>query len=272
MDYPLLKVNQNKGNKNKKFTLKYLVESYLEIRIFGTKFVNSNKDKCHLIIYNNDCELKEKYNFKEKGEQAITLVIDEEITNFEEMFCSYKGFFPLIDASSLQDLDTSESINLSSMFCGCNRIADFSFLQNWDVSKCENFEYIFQNCSFTNANFLSNWNTKKAISLRGVFDGCCRLNDIKGIKDWNVTNSKYFSYMFYCCENLIDVNAIQYWNMTNAITIDHMFCYCKKLNNMDSLYKWKLNSKVDKTMVVSYCSNLKNIPSNLKVDDECKVF
>ena len=272
MDSPQLKINQNKGNKNKQFKLKYIVESYLEIRIFGTIFVNNNKDKCHLIIYNNDCELKEKYNFKEKGEQTIKLVIDEEIINFEGMFCLYKGFIPLINASSLQDLDTSQAINLSSMFCGCNRIADFSFVENWDVSKCENFEYIFKNCSFTNVNFLSNWNTVKAISLRGVFDGCCKLNDIKGVINWNVTNSKYFSYMFYCCENLIDVNAIQFWNMTNAIAIDHMFSYCKKLNNMDSLYKWKLNSKVDKTMVVSYCSNLKNIPSNLKVDEECNII
>jgi len=272
MDYPQFENDQNKGNKNKKFKLKYIVESNLEIRIFGEKFVNNNKDKCHLIIYNNDCELKEKYNFKEKGEQTITLVIDEEIVNFEGMFCLYKGIFPLTDASSLQDLDTSEAINLSSMFCCCNRIADFSFVQNWDVSKCENFEYIFINCSFSNVNFLSNWNTMKAISLRGVFERCCKLSDITGIKNWNVKNSKYFSYMFYYCENLIDVNAIQYWNMTNALEIDYMFCYCKKLNNMDSLYKWKLNSKVDKTNVVSSCSNLKNIPSNLKVDDECNII
>ena len=56
MDYPQIKINQNKGNKNKQFKLKYIVESNLEIRIFGNKFVNNNKDKCHLIIYNNDCE------------------------------------------------------------------------------------------------------------------------------------------------------------------------------------------------------------------------
>ena len=127
MDCPQLKINQNKGNKNKQFKLKYIVESYLEIRIFGTIFVTNNKDKCHLIIYNNDCELKEKYNFKEKGEKTITLVIDEEIINFEGMFCLYKGFLPLLDASSLENLDTSEVKNLSSMFCGCNRIIDFSF-------------------------------------------------------------------------------------------------------------------------------------------------
>jgi len=272
MEIQEIKINQNKGNKNKQFKLKYIVESNLEIKIFGGNFVNNNKDKCHLIIYNNDCELKEKYNFKEKGEQTITLVIDEEIINFDGMFCTPKGIFPLIDASSLKDLDTSDAINLSSMFCGCNRITDFSFAQNWDVSKCENFENIFKNCTFSDVNFLSNWNTMKAINLRGVFDGCCKLNDIKGIKNWNVRNSKYFSNMFYCCENLIDVNAIQYWNMTNAITIDHMFCYCKKLSNMDSLYKWKLNSKVDKTMVVSYCSNLKNIPSNLNVVEDCIII
>ena len=47
--------------------------------------------------------MKEKYNFKEKGEQTITLVIDEEIINFEGMFCLPKGTFPLVDASSLEN-------------------------------------------------------------------------------------------------------------------------------------------------------------------------
>ena len=45
----------NKGNKGKQFRLKYLVKSSLKIHLFGNKFVKNNKDKCYLIINNNEC-------------------------------------------------------------------------------------------------------------------------------------------------------------------------------------------------------------------------
>ena len=86
----------NKGNKGKQFRLKYLVKSSLKIHLFGNKFVKNNKDKCYLIINNNECELKDIYNFKEKGEQTIILVIKEEILNFEEMFYFAKFFLKKI--------------------------------------------------------------------------------------------------------------------------------------------------------------------------------
>ena len=275
MDYneilPETKNNNKKGNKNKSFQLKYYVShDFLEIQIFGKTFVKNNKDKCHLIIENNDCELRAFYKFKTKGEKSITLVIDEEDINFIEMFkpdglTDYRYYNKsLIDISSLESLDASEITDLEAMFCGCWEIKNFKCLKDWDVSKCKNFSHLFEDCSFSEIDFLSNWNVSNSTHLNNMFDGCRNLINIKGIKNWNVENVTNFQFMFINCRKLENVNAIQNWNMNKAKNIRRMFSYCEKLINMDSLYKWKLNEGVDKTNIILNCHNLLNIPSNFE--------
>jgi len=297
---------ENKGNKNKSFKFKYMTsEDTQEIYILGAAFVNNNKDKCNLIIDDNiNCELREKYRFYKKGEHSITLVINDENINFSNLFKfefpkSYdlydqlmsalaeterdpfpnnfelpKKYNNLIDASSLENLDTSECIDLSYMFYGCHLIKDFNFIKNWDISKCKYFKGIFSFCSFKNLDFLLNWNLKNAITLENMFYGCIYLNDIKDIKNWDVKNVENFSGMFYCCESLIDANDLQNWNMSNAIDINFMFGYCKKLLTVDSLYKWKLNDKINKLNIIYRCNKLLNIPTIFKntSEPECQIY
>ena len=276
--------NNKKGNKNKSFKLKYYVSDDLsEIQIFGETFVKNNKDKCHLIIENNDCELRAFYKFKTKGEKPIILVIDEEDINFIGMFkpkLDYEDFYiydihlqneyddsrhynnkSLIDISSLESLDTSEVTDLEGMFCGCWNIKNFKFLKDWDVSKCKNFSYLFEDCSFSEIDFLSNWNVSNSTHLNSMFYGCSNLVNIKGIKNWYVENVTNFECMFENCRQLEDVNDLQNWNMNKAKNIREMFANCNKLINMNSLYKWKLNEGVDKTDIIYNCNNLLNIPS-----------
>ena len=111
---------ENKGNKNKSFKFKYLTQKDKQtIEIFGPKFVENNLGKCNLNIDDNiNCELRDKYTFIQKGEHNISLVINEENINFNSIF-SYTKNINLIDVSSLENLDTSECIDLSFMFCGC---------------------------------------------------------------------------------------------------------------------------------------------------------
>ena len=207
--------DNRKGNKNKSFELKYSVlDDFSEIRIFGNTLVENNKDKCHLIIENNDCELRAFYTFQTKGEKSIILVIDEENINFREMFkgrelilkVDYNG---IIDISSLKNLDTSGCTDLYGMFWGCNKIKDFKCLKDWDVSKCKNFSHLFGDCGFSEIDFLSNWNMSNSTDLSFMFSYCQNLNNIKAIKNWNVENVINFTGMFWKCQNLKDVNALQ---------------------------------------------------------------
>ena len=279
-----IRKNEIKGNKNKKFDLKYKVDNEnIKISLFGKNFVKRNKDKCYLIINNNnDCELKHEYKFPKKGEQTVTLVITNDNINFKEMFSNFSlwhlngkvslDYNPyLIDISSFENLDVSECKDLTGMFGGCTNIKNFECLKNWNVSKCENFEGIFAYCNFTNLNFLSSWDFSMAKNLSVMFFSCEKLNNVEGCKNWNVQNVKYFEDMFNGCKELIDVNALENWNMSNAKRINGMFCHCKNLENMDALYKWKINYWIYRGNMICDCKKLINIPSNFQGSD-CLIF
>ena len=282
-----------RGNKNKRFNLKYLIEEdNTETFLFGKSFVEANYNKCYLIINNIDTELTYEYIFPKKGEYIITLVIkDDNNLVFKGMFDikirnarifpEFSNYFikfvsnKLIDISSLENLDVSNAKDLSYMFCGCSKVKNFDFLKKWGVAKCENFEGLFTGCSFFDINFLSSWNLIQATNLKGMFCGCRQLKNINGCKNWNVGKVQNFSGVFDCCLSLIDANALQNWNMSNATTIEFLFSDCVNLENMNSLFKWKLNNKVNKYDLTLRCDKLKNIPSNLKEKEEgvgCYVF
>ena len=281
-----------KGNKNKRFNLKYLIEEdNTETFLFGKSFVEANYDKCYLIINNIDTELTYEYIFPKKGEHIITLVIiDDNNLVFKGMFdikirnaiifhkfggsCFIKFVSnKLIDISSLENLDVSNAKDLSYMFCGCSKVKNFDFLKNWDVSNCKNFKGLFAGCCFSDVNFLSSWKVNKATDLSGMFCGCKQLKNINACKNWNVEKVQYFRGFFDYCLSLIDVNALQNWNMSNAMDIGYMFSDCHNLENMNSLFKWKLNDKVDKEDLTFHCYKLKNIPSNLKKEEGgCQVY
>ena len=105
-----------KGNKNKRFDFKYLIEEdNQEIYLFGDTFVERNKDKCYLIIDNIDCELTYKYTFQKKGKQIVTLVIkDYDNIDFTSMFFNISvlnGVKTLIKYFALGAMDFTFSYN-----------------------------------------------------------------------------------------------------------------------------------------------------------------
>ena len=284
-----------KGNKDKSFKFKYITEKNNEsIQIFGEEFVKNNKNKCNLIIDDNiDSELRTNFFFELKGEHTVTLIINEEDVNFNGLFdfniniglinsfvpikdANYLDYFKknnrVIDASSLEDLDTSEFTSLSHLFTGCANIKNFYFLRYWDVSKCTDFSGLFFGCSFSKIDFLEKWNVGKATTFLDMFKYCMNLNDLKPITNWNVENAEIFIAMFDRCYSLTDVNPIQNWNMRKAKNISWMFTWCNKITTIDSLYKWKLSDTVIKTGIIQGCSSLKNIPEVFKNTDFCPIF
>ena len=154
--------------------------------IFGSKFVENNKNNIKLIINGKESELIEKYYLKE-GINNIQLLILNNLTNLEQMFygaCSLKNI------DELKYLNTKEVNEFSWMFSGCSSLSDIKPLENWDVSNGKYFS--------------------------GMFFGCKSLSDIKPLQKWNVSNGKYFAYMFYGCPILSDIKLLNNWNILNS--------------------------------------------------------
>ena len=285
---------RKKGNQDKTFDFVCLINDVnTEIDIFGETFVKRNKENCYLLYNSKTYRLSPKFKFLTKGENVLTLVIEEDDLRLSGMFCFFdirsrtnedycynisedeeEDNF-LVDASCLEHLDVRLCTDLSFMFYNCKNLKNFDFLKEWDVSKNTNFSNMFTFCKFSNVNFLSKWNVKNAETFDYMFWGCGNLNDLSGIQNWKLENAKYFGRMFGNCKNLTDVNALQNWNMAQAVDVSYIFESCIKLVKMDGLNNWKLDPKADKQNAIIECKNLKNIPDifkNTGDKKDCVIF
>ena len=121
-------LDENKQNKDKtKIQLIYRTDNERTDNIFGSKFVEKNKDNIELYV--NDvklCQLIGKYNLK-KGDNIITIKIINPIINLEYMFYNCDK---LININELRYLDTKYCNNFSYIFYGCSSLVDIKGLKN----------------------------------------------------------------------------------------------------------------------------------------------
>ena len=110
-------------------------------KLFGTEFVNFNRNNIELTINNENKKHKIIDTFYlSKGENKIKIFIKAKLSNLSYMFYNCNS---LKNISELRYLDTSEVKNFSYLFWGCSSLTDISPLYYWDVSKGEDFSYAF---------------------------------------------------------------------------------------------------------------------------------
>ena len=121
-----------------------------EIQIFGTNFVNNNKNNCKMIIEGNEMELKDKINNITNNKLEIKLKGIKNITN------------------------------MSYMFYECSSLNSLPDISKWNTSNVNDMSGMFRNCSSLNSlPDISKWNTSKAkYNMGGMFDGCSKLSKI----------------------------------------------------------------------------------------------
>ena len=173
-----------------------------EIKLFGEKFVENNKDKCYLIIEgieDNKYNLSSVWdlNLFKKGKIKISLTEIEPITNMSYIFY---GCSLLKDLPDISNWDTSKVTNMSNMFFGCISLKTLPDISNWDTKNVTNMHSMFYDCSSLNyLPDISKWNTKNVRDMSYMFDGCCSLNNLPDISKWDTTNVTNMSFMFFGC-------------------------------------------------------------------------
>ena len=197
-----------------KINITYSVTKRGPDTIFGVNFVNNNKSNIRLNINGEeDLELVNKYELH-PGENNITLLINNQLTNLSEMFY---GCTILKDIKDLEFLDVTKVQSLSGMFSGCTNLVDINPLLNWNVSNCTNFSLMFYNCTYlSNINPLQFWNVSKGTDFSYMFWNCTNLYDIKPLQNWNVSNGKEFTSIFFGCP-FNDLSPIQKWNVPKKL-------------------------------------------------------
>ena len=179
------------------------------IQIFGTKFVNNNKDKCKIIYNGKEQELIDKINMEMLDKNAeileVKLKVLKNITDLSYMFGSEGvagGCKSIISLPDISNLNTSYTTNMSNMFHGCSSL---KFLPD-----------------------ISTWNTSNVKDMSNMFFSCSSLVSLPDISRWNVSNVKKMSQMFAYCRSLKSLPDISKWKISNNTDMRWMFEGCDK--------------------------------------------
>ena len=122
--------------------MKYEIKEKGKIRIFGTNFVENNKDKLKMEINRKIIELNEYYYSRSKNKNIeIILIGVEKITDMSYMFYRCSSLSTLPDISKW---NTSNVNSMSYMFYGCSSLLSLPDISKWNTS---NVYDMFYGCS-----------------------------------------------------------------------------------------------------------------------------
>ena len=152
------------SNNLNQMTIKYNIDKKnKKIRLFGKKFVDINKTKCHLLINGKKTDICEELNISKytKDKNVLEVVLIE---------------------NKIKSIT-----NMSYIFSGCNSLKSIQDISKWDGRYITNMCGMFFNCilleSLPNISVLD---TKNVTNLSDIFKNCISLKSLPDISKWNV--------------------------------------------------------------------------------------
>jgi surface protein len=235
--------------------IKYLTKNEQKIRVFGKKFVENNRNKITLIIDGKELELCEYYEIKNKELEELTIILVQKgpIESMKDMFKNCSCLTSVTKKLWIQ----KKIIDMSYMFCGCNKLNKVDLFSETDVSEVTDFSYMFNECNSIKEIELSNFNTGKAKKLNNMFYECELLEKIEGISEFITDNVEDMSSMFYECKKLKEIDLSR-WNFSKVRNVSNFFKKCESLETI-KLNENKNANLTNMESMFSKCKNLKNL-------------
>ena len=138
--------------------------------------------------------------------------------------------------SSLTNLDlshfnTSKVINISYMFCRCESLITLD-LSHFNTSQVTDMSHMFVFCgSLTNLD-VSHFNTSKVTNMCQMFSNCWSLTNLD-LSNFDTSQVTDMSFMFFDCrESLTNLN-VSHFNTSQVTDMSWMFDSCYNLTNID---------------------------------------
>ena len=116
-----------------------------EINIFGSIFVENNKNICKMIIDNMEYEIREKYNIENYNNNKLYIKLEgiDNVTDMSWMFSLCSSLSSLPDISKW---NTNNVTDMSNMFSRCKSLSSLPDISNWNIDNVENFDNMFGGC------------------------------------------------------------------------------------------------------------------------------
>ena len=134
------------------------------------------------------------------------------------------------ESINLKDIDISLITDMSFVFSDSER-KDFSGIEDWDMSKVTNTNYMFYNAKNFN-HPLNKWDMSNVSSMKGMFYEAQSFN--QPIDKWDTSNVINMSEMFYYA--LSFNKPLESWNVSNVRNMYGMFYRAQSFNQ--PLDKW----------------------------------
>ncbi len=134
------------------------------------------------------------------------------------------------ESINLKDIDISLITDMSFVFSDSER-KDFSGIEDWDMSKVTNTNYMFYNAKNFN-HPLNKWDMSNVSSMKGMFYEAQSFN--QPLDKWDTSNVINMSEMFYYA--LSFNKPLESWNVSNVRNMYGMFYRAQSFNQ--PLDKW----------------------------------
>lgn len=144
-------------------------------------------------------------------------------------FCSNLILNDLLDTLNLGD-----TLNVSEMFRGCQKITTISNIGSWDVSKTTNMRAMFSGCLLFNDN-INSWNVSGVTNMSFMFSSCEVFN--YPLNNWNVSKVTDMSGMFFAAFNFNQ--PLSGWNVSSVTNMTQMFCGADSFNQ--NINNWNVS-------------------------------
>ena len=251
-------------NKSKSYSLIYKIDKNSnEIKLFGTNFVNNNKNILKLEIKGKEYELMENYIFQNNNNNELKVKIRgiENVTNMEDMFNECSSLLSLPDISKWNTINVT---NMKSIFNECSSLVSLPDISKWNTTNVTNMGNMFSLCSsLSYLPDISKWNTTNVTNMGAMFYGCSSLLSLPDISKWNTNNVTDMGSMFDGCSSLSCLPNISKWNTINVTNMGYMFDGCSSLLSLPDISKWNtINVTNMGAMSMSLCATFQPMPTH----------
>ena len=145
-------------------------EKYQRIKLFGSEFVQENKNKCKLIIEGKEKEMFDHIYINKHEKENILIIKLKGINKVNKLAKMFYECISLIDIFIMSEWDTSNVKDMSYIFFGCQSLKELPDISRWNLNKVNNISYMFYDCSsLKSLPDISKWNTQEVNTMESLF-------------------------------------------------------------------------------------------------------
>ncbi|EKX93175.1 BspA family leucine-rich repeat surface protein [Alloprevotella sp. oral taxon 473] len=187
-------------------------------------------------------------------------VFDASFKDFRPTTTSYwfSGFKALQTIEGLENLNTSEVINMSYMFADCPALTTLD-LKNFNTEKVKDMNSMFTHCVALTSLDLKNFNTEKVTDMSHLFSNCATLTALD-LSRFNTAQVTDMNGMFKGCAALTHCSLVSF-NTEKVTDMRAMFSGCRALPRLD-VDKFSLSATTKVSEMFKDCAALQTLFSN----------